>query len=184
MSERHRAQFIVGHPVNPPYFVPLVEIIPSPWTEPSVLERTRRLLTAVGQKPVVLKREIEGFIVNRVQYAILNECYRLIADDVISVEDVDTVMSEGLGMRYAFMGPWETAHLNAAGMEEYFAKYSKGIYDVSATMGPPPKMEGATARLITEELTRAIPVEKLEERRKWRDQRLIALSQLKKKMAE
>lgn len=184
MSERHRAQFIVGHPVNPPYFVPLVEIIPSPWTKPSVLERTRRLLTAVGQKPVVLKREIEGFIVNRVQYAILNECYRLIADDVISVEDVDTVMSEGLGMRYAFMGPWETAHLNAAGMEEYFEKYSKGIYDVSATMGPPPKMEGATARLITEELTRAIPVEKLEERRKWRDQRLIALSQLKKKMAE
>ena len=179
---KHRSQFIVGHPVNPPYFVPLVEIIPSKWTNPEVLQRTRQLYTQVGQKPVVLKREIEGFIVNRVQYAILNECYRLIQDDVISVQDVDTVMSDGLGMRYAFMGPWETAHLNATGMKEYFEKYTKGIYDVSMTMGPVPKMEGPTAQLITNELTEQIPVEKLEERRKWRDQRLISLSQLKKKL--
>lgn len=179
---KHRAQFIVGHPVNPPYFVPLVEIIPSPWTRPEILSQTRALYAKVGQKPVVLKKEIEGFIVNRVQYAILNECYRLIQDDVISVQDVDTVMSDGLGMRYAFMGPWETGHLNAKGMEEYFEKYAKGIYDVSMTMGPPPKMEGATAQLITHELTEAFPVEKLEERRKWRDERLIALSELKKRM--
>lgn len=179
---KHRTQLIVGHPINPPYFVPLVEIVPSPWTEPAVLDRTRQLLTSVGQKPVVLKREIEGFIVNRIQYAILNECYRLIEGGIISVTDADTVMSEGLGMRYAFMGPWQTAHLNAAGMAEYFEKYSKGIYDVSTTMGPTPKMEGPTAKLIADELTKKIPIDKLEERRKWRDQRLIALSQLKKKM--
>ena len=173
---KHRSQFIVGHPVNPPYFVPLVEIIPSPWTDPAILTQTKELFTKVGQKPVVLKKEIEGFIVNRVQYAILNECYRLIEDNVISVEDVDTVMSDGLGMRYAFMGPWETAHLNALGMKEYFEKYSQGIYDVSITMGAVPKMEGKTAQVITDEMTSKIPVEKLEERRKWRDQRLIALS--------
>ena len=68
-----------------------------------------------GQKPVSLSREIEGFALNRIQYAILNECYRLIADDVLSVKDIDSVMKDGLGMRYAFLGPMETTHLNAEG---------------------------------------------------------------------
>ncbi len=207
---KHRNQVIVGHPINPPYFVPLVEIIPTKWTDESIVKRTRALFTQIGQKPVVLKKEVPGFIVNRVQYAILTECYRLIADDVISVEDVDTVMSDGLGTRYAFMGPWETAHLNATGirlifklftysllttfsltlslflfnkgMKEYFEKYAKGIYDVCMDFGPVPKMEGKTAQLICDDMTKKIPIEKLPERRKWRDERLIALFQLKKKL--
>jgi len=179
---KHRNQVIVGHPINPPYFVPLVEIIPTKWTDESIVKRTRALFAQIGQKPVVLKKEVPGFIVNRVQYAILAECYRLIADDVISVEDVDTVMSDGLGVRYAFMGPWETAHLNATGMKEYFEKYGKGIYDVCMDFGPVPKMEGKTAQLINDVMTKKIPIEKLAERRKWRDERLIALSQLKKKL--
>ena len=69
----------------------------------------------VGQKPVVLSREIEGFALNRIQYAILCECWRLIDANILSVQDIDSVMSDGLGMRYAFLGPMETAHLNAEG---------------------------------------------------------------------
>lgn len=72
-------------------------------------------MTEAGQKPVLLSREIEGFALNRIQYAILNECWRLIADDVLSVKDIDSVMKDGLGMRYAFLGPMETTHLNAEG---------------------------------------------------------------------
>lgn len=112
---KHRSQVIVGHPVNPPYFIPLVEIIPTKWTRDEIIKRTRALFIEIGQKPAVLKKEVPGFAVNRIQYSILNECWRLIADDVMSVEDVDLVMSDGLGPRYAFMGPWETAHLNATG---------------------------------------------------------------------
>jgi len=67
-------------------------------------------------------------------------------------------------------------------MKEYFEKYSKGIYDVSMDFGPVPKMEGKTADLIAKVLTDKIPDEKLAERRRWRDERLIALSQLKKKL--
>jgi L-gulonate 3-dehydrogenase len=72
-------------------------------------------MTEVGQKPVVLSREIEGFALNRIQYVILNECYRLLADNILSVKDIDSVMKDGLGMRYAFLGPMETTHLNAEG---------------------------------------------------------------------
>lgn len=112
---KHKSQVVVAHPVNPPYYVPAVEIVPAPWTDPKVVERTRAIMIEIGQKPVTLKKEVPGFSLNRIQYAILDECWRQIADGVISVEDVDTVMSDGLGMRYAFMGPWETAHLNAKG---------------------------------------------------------------------
>lgn len=69
----------------------------------------------IGQKPVIVKKEVYGFAINRMQYAIINECWRLVQDGVMSVEDIDAVMSEGLGMRYAFLGVFETCHLNADG---------------------------------------------------------------------
>jgi len=178
---KHRSQMLVAHPINPPYFVPLVELVPSPWTDPKVMSSTHQLLSNVGQKPVTLKKEVPGFIVNRIQYAILNECYRLVRDDVISVDDVDSVMSDGLGMRYAFMGPWETAHLNAPnGMPDYFQRYAQGIFDVSNDMGATPMMEGDTAKKIGDAMLNRIPVEQLKQRQKWRDEKLIALSKLKK----
>ena len=110
----------------------------------------------VGQKPVNLNKEVAGFAVNRIQYVVLMECYRLIADGIINIEDIDAVMSEGLGMRYAFIGPWETAHLNANGMQDYFDKYADGILRVLEDMGPNIKFEGETAKKIVDELT--VPV--------------------------
>lgn len=162
---KHKSQYIVVHPTNPPYYVPLVEIVPAPWTDPEIGKKTKEIMLNIGQKPVLLSREIEGFALNRIQYvfifsfdsfwledfsmyalnfpylffsrtfdfrfAILNEVWRLIADGVLNVRDVDSVMSEGLGMRYAFLGPLETAHLNAEGFASYSERYSKVIYDVS-----------------------------------------------------
>lgn len=127
---KHRDQMIVSHPVNPPYYVPLVEIVPAPWTRPAVALRTRQLMEEIGQKPVLLTREIEGFALNRIQYAILNEVWRLVADGILDVKDIDSVMSDGLGMRYAFLGALETAHLNAEGMASYCDRYGKSIYAV------------------------------------------------------
>lgn len=160
--------------------MPLVELVKSPWTSDEVVEKVRHLMLDVGQRPVVLNKEVPGFAVNRVQYAILMECYRLIEDKVLSPEDVDAVMSEGLGMRYAFIGPWETAHLNANGMQDYFDKYSEGIFKVCEDMGPNRKFEGEAAKKIAETLTNKIPLEKLKDRIRWRDEKLIALSKIKR----
>ncbi|CAG2110918.1 unnamed protein product [Medioppia subpectinata] len=179
---KHRRQAIVGHPVNPPYTIPLVEVVPNKYTDEEVVKRTRALFTAVGQKPVVLKKEVNGFIGNRIQYAILSETYRLIEEEVISVEDVDTVMADGFGLRWALMGPWETAHLNAQGMKEYFEKYAKSMNSVCQDFGAVPSFEGKGADIITKEMHKRIPVEDLPQRRRWRDERLIALTQLKKKL--
>lgn len=180
---KHKSQCVVAHPVNPPYYVPLVELIPAPWTNPHVVQQTRSLMLEIGQKPVTLKKEVPGFSLNRIQYAILNEAAAQVKAGNISVEDVDTVMSCGLGMRYAFMGPYETAHLNAAGMKEYFDKYQKGMDHVLKDMEPNVFTEGGKfLQEISEYWHEKIPVEKLQERRQWRDDRLIALSQLKNKM--
>ncbi|KAJ6662315.1 hypothetical protein lerEdw1_012479 [Lerista edwardsae] len=113
---KHVKQCIVAHPVNPPYFVPLVELVPHPQTDPSTVDKTYALMKKIGQCPVKLLREIDGFALNRLQYAIISEAWRLVGDGVISPNDLDLVMSEGLGMRYAFMGPLETMHLNAEGI--------------------------------------------------------------------
>ncbi|XP_053949920.1 lambda-crystallin homolog [Anastrepha ludens] len=181
---KHRSNIIVSHPVNPPYYVPLVEVVPAPWTKPEVMKKTRAIMEEIGQKPVVLSREIEGFVLNRIQYAILNETWRLVQSGIVDVKDVDSVMSDGLGMRYAFLGPLETAHLNAEGMTNYFERYTNTIYAVSETMGPTPKMEGPTAVEIAKQLEQMVPLDKLQERRNYRDNCLTQLSILKKKLNE
>ncbi|GAB0099687.1 3-hydroxyacyl-CoA dehydrogenase [Sergentomyia squamirostris] len=181
---KHRDQVIVSHPVNPPYYVPLVEVVPAPWTRSDIAQKTRSLMEEIGQKPVSLTREIEGFALNRIQYAILNEVWRLVADGVLNVRDIDSVMSDGLGMRYAFLGPLETAHLNAEGMRSYCDRYSKTIFAVSETMGPIPKMEGPQAEEVARQLEEMCPIDKLPERRAWRDECLTKLSILKKQQGQ
>ncbi|KAJ2938804.1 hypothetical protein O0L34_g18426 [Tuta absoluta] len=180
---KHKAQVIVSHPVNPPYYVPLVEIVPAPWTKPEVAKKTREIMLEIGQEPVSLSREIDGFVLNRIQYAILNEVWRLVADGVVDVKDIDKVMSEGLGMRYAFLGALETAHLNAEGMKKYIESYGDTIHHVSTTMGPIPRMtQSPAAATICDQLNKMVPLDKLQDRRAWRDACLTRLSILKKEM--
>jgi len=177
---KHRAQCIVAHPVNPPYYVPLVEVIPAPWTDVKVTAATRVIMERIGQKPVVLNREVPGFALNRIQYAILNESWNLVEDGVLSVEDVDTVMSAGLGMRYAFLGPLETAHLNAEGTQDYWKKYASGVIRVSKTFKGIPAYDKNMVDKVDASLSTKMPVDKLPEWRRWRDTRLMALAKLKR----
>ncbi|KOX75101.1 Lambda-crystallin like protein [Melipona quadrifasciata] len=164
---KHREQIIVSHPKLSQ--LPL---------------QTKAIMTEIGQTPVVFSREIDGFALNRIQYAILNEAWRLVADGILSAKDVDAVMSEGLGRRYAFLGAFEAAHLNAEGMKKYCETYKNSIYDVSMTFGPVPKFEGEMAEKISNELNEMCPLEKLQERRAWRDEALTKLSLLRKLLDE
>lgn len=107
-----------------------MEIVPAPWTKPEIAVKTRQIMEEIGQKPISLTREIEGFALNRIQYCILNEVWRLVGDGILDVKDIDSVMTDGLGMRYAFLGPLETTHLNAEGISNYTDRYSKSIYEV------------------------------------------------------
>ncbi|XP_034478331.1 lambda-crystallin homolog [Drosophila innubila] len=180
---KRRSQMLVAHPLNPPYFIPLVELVPAPWTSKESVERTRQLMLSLGQRPVVLQREIQGFATNRIQYAILNEVWRLVAGGIISVADADRVLSDGLGMRYALMGSLETAHLNApGGVSDYIQRFGGEIATVSASYGATPDMcgEGETLAEIARQCEELVPLEALPQRRATRDEFLTRLSTLKR----
>ena len=124
-----RARCLVVHPINPPYLIPAVEIVPAPWTDAAVVERTTSFIRSAGHAPIVMKREIEGFVMNRLQGALLEEAFRLVAEGYASIEDVDTGLRDGLALRWSFIGPFETIDLNAPGGVRDYAKRYQQIYD-------------------------------------------------------
>lgn len=177
--KRHKDQCLIAHPINPPMHVRLVELIPCQETREEILIRTRLTMDEVGQKPVVLRKEISGFALNRLQYAVFQEAFRLVHDGVMTPDDVDTVVTDGLGPRYAFIGPWMTGHLNANGLGDYLDRYAQGIYNVSSDCVPLRKIEGEAAQQIVDAMTHEVPLDKLADKRAWRDQCLIELAKIK-----
>jgi len=133
-----RARCMVGHPVNPPHLVPLVELCGAPWTSPQTIDRARQIYREIGQVPVTINREINGFVLNRLQGALLAEAFRLVGEGYISAEDLDHTVKNGLGLRWSFLGPFETIELNApGGIPDYCARYT-GFYKelAAAAAGP------------------------------------------------
>ncbi|ABM60400.1 3-hydroxyacyl-CoA dehydrogenase [Verminephrobacter eiseniae] len=170
---RHRV--MVGHPVNPPYLIPLVEVAPAPWTSDAAVQRAHALYRQAGQSPVLLRKEITGFLLNRIQGAVLNEALNLYAGGYASVQDLDKVLKDGLGLRWSFMGPFETIDLNApAGLLDYARRYGPTYRDVARGQQPNDWDDALVAR-IDAERREALPATELAARARWRDNRLMAL---------
>jgi 3-hydroxyacyl-CoA dehydrogenase len=172
---KHRGRCLVAHPVNPPYLVPLVELCPAPWTEASVVERTRDLMHRAGQVPATVKKEMDGFALNRLQGALLAEAFRLLADDVISPADLDALVKHGLGLRWSFMGPLETIDLNApGGLKDYCERYGP-LYAKLQEQAVPLKWDEALIDRLHEARRDELPLNMTPVRQEWRDRRLMAL---------
>jgi 3-hydroxyacyl-CoA dehydrogenase len=182
LTGRHRC--VVVHPINPPYLVPAVEVVPAPWTDLAVVERTAAFLRACGMAPIVMKREIDGFVMNRMQGALLEEAFRLVADGYASVEDVDVGIREGLALRWSFMGPFETIDLNAPeGVRDYARRY-QAIYErLFASMQRRVDWTGAVMEQVETERRKRLEEAGLAARQKWRDLRLMALAAHKRRAA-
>ena len=179
-----RARCLVCHPINPPYLIPAVEVVPSPWTSPETVARAAEFMRGCGQAPIVMRREIDGFIMNRLQGALLEEAFRLVADGVASIEDVDVGLRDGLALRWSFMGPFETIDLNAPGGVRDYAERYQGIYDrLFPTMQRRVDWAGAVMDGIEADRTQRLPRHDLVQRQRWRDRRLMALLAHKRKAA-
>ena len=181
LKGKHRC--LVAHPVNPPHIVPIVEISPAPFTSPEVVARTRALHEKVGQVPITVKREVEGFILNRLQAALLNEAWRLVQEDYVSVEDLDKTIRDGLGLRWAFMGPFETIDLNApGGIPDYAARYGPKLHGMMKDIRYEAWGPGVVAK-VEAERRKIMPQDQHGTREAWRDRRLMALIAHKRAMA-
>lgn len=176
----HRDRFLIAHPVNPPHLVPVVEIVPAPWTAPDVVEAAVALMQAVGQVPVRLTREIDGFVLNRLQGVLLNEAWALYQDGIASLADIDATISAGLGLRWSFMGPFETIDLNAPGGIEDYAARLRGLYTGMVRVPPPGPWPDAVIAKAASERRDALPLDGLADRRAWRDRILTRLAVFKK----
>jgi 3-hydroxyacyl-CoA dehydrogenase len=171
-----RARCLVAHPPNPPYLLPLVEICPAPWTSPEAVDRTVALMRAAGRKPARMTREKDGFILNRLQGALLAEAFRLIEEDVVSVQELDNVIKHGLGLRWAFMGPFETVDLNApGGIADFCARYGV-LYETLQRQMPPRAWTPALVDKVAGARRAELPLGGIEARQSWRDRELLALA--------
>lgn len=172
-----RDRCLVAHPVNPPLAVPVVELVRSPFTSDATAAFARALMSEIGMAPIVLKREVDGFVVNRLQYALLSEAFRLVEDGVCEPQDVDAAVSEGLGLRWSFMGPFQTIDLNApGGVEDYCTRYAASIHRVARSQDNTREWAPETVRRVDAAMRAQVPRERLAERLAWRNQRLLALA--------
>ena len=180
-----RGRCIVVHPINPPYLIPAAEVVPAPWTTPETVERTRQFLIAAGHAPLVMKKELDGFIMNRMQGALLEEAFRLVADGYASVEDVDTGIRDGLALRWSFMGPFETIDLNApGGVRDYAERYQRIYQNLFPQMQRRVDWTGPVMDTVEPERRKRLPAGQLQDRQVWRDRQLMALAAHKRRAAK
>jgi len=171
-----RSRCLIAHPVNPPYLVPLVELVPAPWTDAAAMDFTFDLMTSVGQSPIRITQEVEGFVLNRLQGALLNEAWALFEEGYASAQDIDKTVSEGLGLRWSFMGPFQTIDLNApGGVADYAARLAPLYYAVAESRKFPKPWSDELVKAMEAERRNHLKENALKERRDWRDRRLMAL---------
>ena len=165
---------LVAHPINPPHLIPAVEIVPAPFTSTSITEAVKDIIISIDKEPLELNKEIPGFVVNRLQGALLNEAFKLVKDGISSAENIDKAISEGLGLRWSFMGPFQTIHLNAP---EGIAGYVKRYEEMYKDMLNKPKIDWSSIVELglEEELLKLYPLSEREKHEKDRDIKLTKL---------
>ena len=165
---------LVAHPINPPHLIPAVEIVPAPFTSEVITQTVKDIMISIDKEPLELKKEIPGFVVNRLQGALLSEAFKLVKDGISSAENIDKAISEGLGLRWSFMGPFQTIHLNAPeGITGYIKRY-EGMY--KAMFNKPEIDWSSIVELGLEE--ELLSLYKLSERDKHEEQRDTKLTKL------
>lgn len=171
-----RDRCLVAHPINPPSLIPAVEIVPAPWTSPDAVDRCAGIMERIGQKPIRMRREIDGFIMNRLQGALLQEAFRLVADGIATPEDVDTGLRDGLAPRWALLGPFETIDLNApGGVRDYVARYGQMYAKIAETQRDPADWTGETLDAVEASRRDRLPLDRIPHAQAERDSRLVEM---------
>jgi 3-hydroxyacyl-CoA dehydrogenase len=169
VSPAGRARCLVVHPTNPPHVVPLVELVGGSATPPELVEEVRSFLAEVGQTPIVVRKPVYGFVLNRIQLALFREAVHLAREGVASVADIDRAVSEGLGLRWALLGPYGVEATNADGVRddlEKFGDYTAAVWrELSVSNAPLSEEDIQLAVDGVDELWGGLSNEELAERR-------------------
>ncbi|MEM0294126.1 MAG: 3-hydroxyacyl-CoA dehydrogenase family protein [Saccharolobus sp.] len=169
---------VIAHPWNPPHLLPLVEIVPGEKTSKETLDKTRSFMESLDRIVVVLKKEVPGFIGNRLAFALFREAVNLVDEGVATVEDIDKVMTSAIGLRWAFMGPFLTYHLGGGegGIEYFFSKgFGYGANEWMHSLAKWDKFPYTAVKKVIEQMKEyeQIKGKSFQELSKWRDKMLI-----------
>jgi 3-hydroxyacyl-CoA dehydrogenase len=136
---RHPERVVVGHPFNPPHIVPLVEVVGGAKTSPEAIGHAMRFYASIGKKPIHLRKELPGHVANRLQAALYREMLSLIQQDVLSVEEADTAVSYGPGLRWGVMGQSLQWHVGggAGGIKHFMEQLMDPLAALMKTLGNP-----------------------------------------------
>jgi carnitine 3-dehydrogenase len=169
------ARIIVAHPFNPPHLVPLVELVGATPDAPAV-RRAFSFYKSLGREPVILKKEAAGHLANRLQAAVMREALYCLEQGLAEVEDIDRAVRYGPGLRWAFMGPFQTYHLagGAGGIRQYFAHLGRSQAQRWASLGTP-TLTGELENRVIAGVERMLGNKSVAELEVERDQRLKAI---------
>lgn len=170
---------LIAHPWNPPHLIPLVELVPSQSTSPATMEAVRDFMSEVGKAPVILKKEVRGFIGNRLAAALWREAVDLVYKGVASVEDVDRAMTAGPGLRWAIMGPHLTYHLGGGteGLQYFIQHLGPSYSEWWKSMDTWTEIPEEAAKMVVEGVKSSALVRKKsgQELAAWRDRNIIKI---------
>jgi 3-hydroxyacyl-CoA dehydrogenase len=168
---------LIVHPVNPPYLLPVVELVASPETSRATIVFADSFMRALKRSVVHVRKEVQGFVLNRLQAALLREAWALVEDGVASCEDIDRTVRDGLGWRWSFMGPFETIDLNAAGgVADYAARLGPLMHEIARSRSHEEPWSQELIRKVEAERRQLLSQDALPRRRAWRDRLLMALA--------
>jgi len=162
-------RLLVGHPFNPPHLIPLVEVVPGEKTSEDAVADAVTFYTALGKVPRVVRKEMPGFVANRLQRAIFRECCYLVIQGVVKVDELDDIVTSSIGLRWAADGPFRSFHLGggAGGFRSFFKQFGPGLNEAWRNMAPVDLNEAAQDKIIAqaEASFAARPAEQLENER-------------------
>jgi hypothetical protein len=160
-----QSRLVVVHPYNPPRLMPLIEVVPSPMTSQSVLDRTQTFWTTRGRTPIIIKKETTGFVANRLAFALLREAIHLVETGVVSVEDVDKIVETSMGPRWSVAGPFKSYHAGGGegGLKAFFSNIGGTVGQCWQDQGPV-QVGGPWQELIFEEAEKTYGVVDVKER--------------------
>jgi L-gulonate 3-dehydrogenase len=170
---RHRC--LIAHPGNPPFLLRVIELVPAEFTDANVAQRAAQFLSAVGLVPILVRKEVAGFVFNRLQGAVLREAYCLVRDGVASVEDIDCIVRDGLGLRWSVVGPFETVDLNTrGGIASHALKLGPAYAAMGAERGQHDPWTPELVKTVEQQRRAQLPLEQWQDRVRWRDRALMA----------
>ena len=175
----HPERLLVGHPFNPVYLLPLVELVGGEKTSADTIERARKIYLSIGMQPLHLKQEIEGFIADRLLEAMWRECLWLVKDGIATTQDIDDAMRYGFGLRFAQMGIFDTYRVagGEAGMRHFMAQFGPCLkWPVTKFMNVP-EFTDELVDLITEQSDEQSGHMTVREMERIRDDNLVAILQ-------